>query len=302
MTGHGVAHTGELVLNDLQLPAELFAYVKPVAEKIELASYAAYLKPRPRDWHKGLSGHVLVVGGDVGFSGAPCMAALAALRVGAGLVTVATRTEHAVVMNVTHPEIMCRGIAQVADLEPLVAKADTIVIGPGLGQTAWSALVWNYVSQQRKPMVIDADGLNHLAREVRAGENWVLTPHPGEAARLINKTTSFIQQDRLSAIKAMQKRFGGTTVLKGAGTLILSPDALPVICDRGNPGMASGGMGDVLSGVIGGFLAQKVPLAEAAKLGVFIHAMAGDLAAKDGERGMIATDLMPYLRRLSNHH
>jgi NAD(P)H-hydrate epimerase len=149
-------------------------------------------------------------------------------------------------------------------------------------------------------MLVDADGLNLLATTTLSNDNWVLTPHPGEAARLIETTSQEVQQNRLEAVKAVQKRYGGICVLKGAGSLVLAPNSLPALCDKGNPGMASAGMGDILSGVIAGLIAQEIPLGDAAKLGVYLHAAAGDLAAKDGERGTIATDLMPFLRRLSN--
>ncbi len=300
LTGNGIAYTGELVCNDLQLPSDLFSYVAPVAEKIHLSAYFTYLKPRSRDWHKGLSGHVLIVGGDVGFSGAPRMAGEAALRVGAGLVTIATRPENALMMNITCPELMCRGVTKAEELDPLIAKADIIVLGPGLGQSDWAKTLWRHVCEQELPLVMDADALNLLSETERVKESWVLTPHPGEAGRLINETAQTIQEDRLTAIKAINKRYGGVCVLKGAGSLVLSPNSLPALCDKGNPGMASAGMGDILSGVIGGLIAQGIPLSEAAKLGVTLHAMAGDLAAKEGERGLIAMDLMPYLRRLSN--
>jgi NAD(P)H-hydrate epimerase len=266
-----------------------------------LKAYATYLKPRPRDWHKGLSGHVLIVGGESGYSGAPCMAGVAALRVGAGMVSVATRPEHANVLNSYHPEIMCHGVTKPDELDPLIKKARVIILGPGLGQTDWSKKMFEQVCKASLPLVIDADGLNLLADTKQFNKNWVLTPHPGEAARLLQTTPQAIQQDRLAALKEINQRYGGVSVLKGAGTLVMSAEDLPVICEKGNPGMATAGMGDVLSGVIGGWIAQGVPLADAAKLGVCMHAMAGDLAAKEGERGMMATDLMPYLRRLSNN-
>jgi ADP-dependent NAD(P)H-hydrate dehydratase / NAD(P)H-hydrate epimerase len=301
LTGHGIAYTGELALNDLQFPSELFSYVDPIAEKIILASYHNYLMPRLRDWHKGLSGHVLIIGGDLGFSGAPRMAAEAALRVGAGLVTIATRSEHATFMNISCPEVMCHGVTKAEDLKPLIARADLIVVGPGLGQSPWAKALWEAACEQDLPLIVDADALNLLSQSDKFNENWVLTPHPGEAARLLQNTTDVIQQDRLAAVKAINQRYGGICVLKGAGSLVFVPNALPGICDKGNPGMASAGMGDVLTGVIAGLASQGIPLGDAAKLGVCIHAMAGDLAAKDGERGIIATDLMPFLRRLSNH-
>lgn len=300
LTGNGLAYAGELVCNDLQLPSDLFTYVDPIAKKIHLSSYASYLKPRSRDWHKGLSGHVLVVGGDLGYSGAPRMAAEAALRVGAGLVSVATRPENASIMNINFPEIMCHGITSVEKLEQLLSKADVVVLA-GLGQSDWSKTLWDYVTAKELPKVIDADGLNLLAKHAKVSEDWVLTPHPAEAARLLNQTTQIIQQDRLTALKAINKQYGGVNVLKGSGSMVLAPNSLPALCDKGNPGMASAGMGDILSGVIGGLIAQGIPIGDAAKLGVCVHAMAGDLAAKEGERGMIATDLMPYLRRLANY-
>ena len=301
LTGSGVAHTGDLICNDLQLPSELFSYVEPIAEKIHLGSYATYLKPRSRDWHKGLSGHVLIVGGALGFSGAALMAGMAALRVGAGLVSIATSKEHAPVMNAISPEIMCHGVTKTTELEPLLAKADVVIIGPGLSKSSWARTLWSFVCEKKLPLVLDADALNLLAETEQYRDHWVLTPHPGEAARLLKKTPQEVQQNRLEAVKAIHKRYGGVCVLKGAGSFILSDNALPALCDKGNPGMASAGMGDVLSGIVGGLIAQGIPATEAAKMGVCLHAMAGDLAAKEGERGMIATDLMPYLRRLVNH-
>lgn len=272
-------------------------------ENMEVINYemlAQWLKPRAKDWHKGLSGHVLVVGGALGYSGAPRMAAEAALRVGAGLVSVATHPENARVMNSQRPELMCHGVSHRDELLPLVEKADVVVLGPGLGQQAWSVELWTTIMSQHKPMLVDADGLNLLAAEKDYRDNWVLTPHAGEAGRLLGETAQTVQQNRVAAVTEIVTRYGGVCVLKGAGTLVASSHSSLAICDKGNPGMASAGMGDVLSGVIGGLMAQGIPIAEAAQLGVCMHAMAGDLAAKEGERGLIATDLLPYLRRLAN--
>lgn len=269
-------------------------------EKIQLETYSHYLQPRARNWHKGMSGHVLIVGGDLGFSGAVRMAAEAALRVGCGLVSVATHPQHAATLNEGCPEIMCHGVHDIADLKPLLSRADVIVLGPGLGQSDWAKNLWQSVFETTLPLVVDADGLNILAKLNKSRENWVLTPHPGEAARLLNANVAAIQADRLNAAKAIQQHYHGVCVLKGAGSLIVGPSNKPAICDKGNPGMATAGMGDILSGVIGGLIAQKIPIEDAAKLGVCLHAMAGDLAAENGERGMIATDLLPYLRQLVN--
>lgn len=300
LTNNGIAYTGELVVSDLQMPSELYALVEPIAEKIHMSAYVHHLMPRTRDWHKGLSGHVLVIGGDHGFSGAPRMAAEAALRVGAGLVSVATRSDHAALLSVGCPEIMSHGVETVDQLEGLLERADVIVLGPGLGKSDWAKTLWVRACASELPLVVDADALNLLAETTLFHENWILTPHPGEAARLLGVSVQDVQNDRLGTVKQIQKKYGGVCVLKGAGSLVLAPNALPALCDKGNPGMASAGMGDVLSGVIGGLLGQGIPLGEAAKLGVLMHAMAGDLAAKEGERGTIAMDLMPYLRRMAN--
>lgn len=269
-------------------------------QELRLEQFAEFLKPRAHDAHKGHFGHVLVIGGDYGFSGAACMAAEAALRVGAGLVSVATRPEHAKMLNLARPEIMCHAVSSAAELKPLLARATTLVVGPGLGRSSWSRELLDAVLPCEQPMILDADGLNLLAEKPIKKSNWILTPHPGEAARLLKKTTEEIQQDRVAAVLALQHAFSGWAVLKGAGSLIAGPDDDLAICTAGNPGMATGGMGDVLSGVLGGLVAQKIPLESAAKLGVLVHAMAGDLAAKEGERGMIASDLMPYLRKIVN--
>lgn len=273
-----------------------------MVETIKLGQFAEYLQPRPREANKGAFGHILVVGGDYGFSGAIRLAGEAALRVGAGLVSVATRPEHALVINATRPELMCHGVATASELDPLMEKADVIVVGPGMGRGVWAQkLLYLVLRSEKNVVVVDADGLNLLAEKPVYKENWVLTPHPGEAARLLKRKVSEIQADRLAAVIALQEKFGGVSILKGAGTLVLGPDSKPAICEAGNPGMATGGTGDVLSGVIGGLLGQGMPIIVAAKLGVLVHAMAGDLAAKEGgERGMLASDLMPYLRRLVN--
>lgn len=269
-------------------------------QKIQLKDFVSYLAPRERDANKGNFGHTLIIGGEVGYSGAVMLAAEAALRVGAGLVSIATRSDHAKVINLFRPEVMCHSTDTVDSLNDLLAKATVIVLGPGLGKTAWSRMVFERVLQEQKPLVVDADGLNLLAEKPANKANWVLTPHPGEAGRLLKKSTQEIQQDRAAAASLLQQQYGGCIVLKGAGTLVAATDGSLAICTAGNPGMATGGMGDVLSGVLGGLIAQSVSLAAAAKLGVQLHAQAGDLAAKDGERGMIASDLMPYLHKLVN--
>lgn len=301
MTGKGVGHAGSVLCHDLQLPTELFSLVTPIAEKLQHSALNAHLRPRPRDLYKGEAGHVLLVGGDFGYTGAIRLAAEAALRVGAGLVSIATRPEHASVLNLTYPEIMCHGVATVAALRPLIEKAKVIVIGPGLGQSDWAQALLEEVLKSSLPLIVDADGLNVLAKHPGKHENWILTPHSGEAARLLQQSNEEVVADRLKAVKDLQKQYGGICVLKGAGTLVQATAAIAGLCPYGNPGMASGGMGDVLSGVIGGLVGQGLALDLAAKLGVCVHALAGDEAAKaGGERGTIASDLMPYIRKLVN--
>lgn len=267
---------------------------------IKFSDFTPLLLPRPRDAHKGLFGHVLVIGGGKGMAGAARLAAEAALRVGAGLVSVATEPEHVSAIVSERPEIMVHGIKKAGDLKLLLAKASVIVAGVGLGQTSWSKGLLAEVFSAPQPKVIDADALNLLASSPQKSDNWILTPHPGEAARLLNFQTKNIQADRIEAVKQLQQKYGGVIVLKGAGSLVCGDDSLK-ICEAGNAGMASGGMGDVLSGIIGGLLAQHFNLQQAAELGVYLHAAAGDLAAKQqGERGLLASDLMPYLTSLIN--
>lgn len=267
-------------------------------ETLELQQFAENLKPRPREFHKGDAGHVLMVGGDYGYSGAVRLAAEAALRVGAGLVSVVTRPENAWVLNVARPEIMCHADTE---LKILLEKANLIAVGPGLGRTSWGRKLLTIALKSDKPLIVDADGLNLLADMHLKQENWILTPHPGEAARLLKKTVSDIQLDRANSIAELKKKLGGVCVLKGAGTLVITSDSKLYKCEMGNPGMATGGTGDVLTGVIAGLVAQHMSLDNAAKLGVLVHALAGDLAAKGGERGMIASDMMAYLREIMNY-
>jgi hydroxyethylthiazole kinase-like uncharacterized protein yjeF len=271
------------------------------AVDIELQEFSHLLKPRARDAFKGDSGHVLIMGGEDGFTGAPRMAAEAALRVGAGLVSIATHSRLAGMLSLLHPEIMCHEINTATALQALIDKATVIVIGPGMGQKAAAKMFLKKALASALPLVVDADGLNLLAKNPVARGNWILTPHPGEASRLLQQSSAVIQKSRQSAAEKIQKKYAAVAVLKGAGTLISAPHTMTALCRAGNPGMATAGMGDVLSGVIGGLVAQGIALTEAAQLGVCLHASAGDLAAADGgERGMIATDLMFYLRVLVN--
>ncbi len=300
LTGSGPALCGELYFDDLAVPAAIYQCVPAAARRLDLAAFAPALAPRARDAHKGDFGHVLVVGGEAGFSGAARLAAEAAARVGAGLVSVATRAAHAAVIAAARPELMCHGVETAVELEPLLRRADVIVVGPGLGQGTWGQHMLGRLLYARQPLVVDADALNLLAQDPVRRDDWVLTPHPGEAARLLGETTVQVQQNRFAAAAGVQASFGGVVVLKGPGTLVLGSDGMPGVCGGGNPGMASGGMGDVLSGVIAALIAQGSGLREAAAAAVCLHAAAADAAAADGERGLLASDLFPHLRRLAN--
>lgn len=301
-TGKGPQFCGDVVFDALGAPMSVYQQSKVSSRLVEHDAVVAALGRRPRDSHKGDFGHVLVIGGDVGYAGAALMSAEAAGRVGAGLISVGTREVHVALMVGHRPELMVRGIESQGALDLLIERASVIVLGPGLGRSEWSNKVFDRAVSADKPMILDADALNLLARRETIDEpgNWVLTPHPGEAARLLDCSIEEVQEDRFSAGQALQRKYGGICVLKGSGTLICSEDDIR-LCRRGNPGMASGGMGDVLTGTIAGLTAQGLSLLDAASIGVWVHGTAGDLAAKEGgERGTLAGDLMQHLRRLVN--
>ena len=300
-TGDGPAYSGEVYFESLQVPASVYQSFTPTARRIDLDDFKALLGPRQRNAHKGHFGHLLMIGGDLGMSGAVRIAAEAGARVGAGLNSVATRSAHSTILNLARPELMSHGVEDADALKPLLKKASALVLGPGLGLSRWSQRLFDKALDSDLPIVLDADGLNLLSHNPHQRDNWVLTPHPGEAARLLGCSTAEVQTDRLRAVNAIQTRYGGVVVLKGAGTLIADGQPLIHLSDRGNPGMASGGMGDALSGIIGGLLAQDFSPIQAACAGVMLHGMAADKAAEqDGERGMLAMDLMPHLRQLVN--
>jgi NAD(P)H-hydrate epimerase len=246
---------------------------------------------------------VLVVGGDLGFGGAVQMAGSAALRCGAGLVSVATRAAHVGALTTARAELMAHGVEDLESLQPLLARADVVALGPGLGQGDWGRALWRAALQARKPLVLDADGLNLLAAQPRRLDMpAVLTPHPGEAARLLGSDIATVQADRFAAARTLAVRHAAVVALKGSGTIVADADGRVAVCPWGNPGMASGGMGDVLTGVIAALMGQGLAPWPAACLGVGLHARAGDRAARDGERGLLASDLFAPLRALVNGH
>lgn len=296
LTGDAAEYCGELSFVPLTLPQSARDAVPSTCRMLSVP----VLPRRHRNAHKGQHGRLLLIGGNRGYSGAIRLAGEAALRSGAGLVAVATRPEHASQINIGRPELMCHGVDSVADLAILLDWADSVVLGPGLGRDDWARQLFEAAAAIDKPMVIDADGLHWLAQRPRRHDRCVLTPHPGEAARLLNGTTVDVARDRFLTAATLQDRFDGVCVLKGAGTLIADAKGIAV-CPTGNPGMAGGGMGDVLAGLIGGLLAQHLSLTDAASAAVYCHGRAADiLAARDGERGLLAGDLVSVVRTLLN--
>ena len=305
LSGRGPALCGELLFDDLRVPADIYGQVPAEVQRLDLSRLLALLPARAADAHKGDFGHVMVIGGDHGYGGAAMMAAEAAARTGAGLVSVATRPEHIPSILARRPELMAAGVNSGQELAALLSRPTVLVVGPGLGCSPWSEQLLQQALQSGLPMVVDADGLNILAEgRLLPAEGpsspWIITPHPGEAARLLATDTASVQADRFAAARGLQQKFGAVAILKGAGSLVAAEDSLGV-CPDGNPGMASGGMGDVLSGILGGLLAQGLSAEGAAALGVCLHGAAADLLAQDeGQRGMLATDLIPYVRELIN--
>ena len=285
LTGSALNFTGDLCFDDLGLPQALYSHEQaPVSgvRRIDIYSVLSAFSPRPR-FPKGKFGHVMVIGGDRGFGGAPLMAAEASLRSGAGLVSVVTRSEHRAAFLARRPELMMHGTEDNDfDFDLLLQRASVLVIGPGMGLGPWGEellrISLQTASKKSIPVIIDADALTLLARNSAnytsiKKDTWILTPHPGEAARLLNVTASDIQLNRFAAIRTLRDTWGGNCLLKGSGSLIsnaVEPDLIK-LCSEGNAGMATAGMGDVLTGVIAALLAQGLPLDQALSSAVCVH-------------------------------
>lgn len=296
----GPDYCGEIHCRHLQLEA-VANKITPYASLLNTHDLPLPLPMRKKNSHKGDFGHVLVIGGGPGMPGAVSLAAKAAMRSGAGAVSIATWPEHAQAVLPNIPEAMIWGIHKAKELEPLLAKATVCIIGPGLGDTDWGRSLFLTAITSQLPMVIDASALRLLAEHPQLDDNWVLTPHPGEAASLLNCTTNIVQADRFQAAQTIQQQYGGVVILKGTGTVIQTLEKNTFICPIGNPGLASAGMGDVLSGIIAGLCAQGLSLSDAAKLGVWVHAAAGDhLARVYGTAGILASDLFDLLPKILN--
>jgi hydroxyethylthiazole kinase-like uncharacterized protein yjeF len=295
LTADGPDYCGKLKFNPLAVPDEVYRKVDSYAERITPGNLARLFPRRPRNTHKGKNGRVLVIGGGPGMPGAARMTGEAALYTGAGLVTVATHPDHVLAVNASRPELIVHGIDSASQLATLVGQADTVAIGPGLGRSSWARELLAVVLESSVAKVVDADALNLIAIEPCKDERWILTPHPGEAATLLGKSVQDIQQNRFACVSDMVARFGGVCVLKGAGTIVGSTDKR-FVCDRGKPALATAGTGDLLTGTIASFVAQGLDTTDAARAGVWAHAIAADLVARNGERGWLASDFLPLMR------
>jgi len=293
-TGQAGRWCGERRFVDLDTPAEIHAALAADATLLDAAELSELLPPRPADTHKGDLGHVLVVGGDTGMAGAPVLAGMAALRAGSGLVSLATRAGHAALAVTRRPELMAHGAETLDELDVLIERAEVIALGPGLGQGEWSQALYRHSLASGLPLVVDADALNLLGASGGRAERWVLTPHPGEAARLLEASVAEVQADRFAAARELARRYQAVIVLKGHGSLIGDAQGRVDVCPYGSPAMASAGMGDALTGIIASLIGQGLDVFDAARCGVMVHALAGDAAAS-GRRQILATDLIEHL-------
>lgn len=299
----GPLMSGWIEYSNLSIPEVCFENAAIELEIVNRFLLEQYLKPRKRTSHKGDFGHVLVIAGNHGMGGAARITSESALRTGAGLVSVITRPENVAIISKTTPEIMAYSADDRNDkISELFKKADVVAIGPGLGLDSWAKDLFDAALNSEKQLIIDADGLNLLADSPTKKDNWILTPHPGEAARLLRCLNPEVQEDRLASLEKLIDKYGGVTLLKGNNTLVGAAGEIPCVVTAGNPGMSTAGMGDLLTGIIAALCSQfrQVNPKILAALGAYIHALAGDQAAKSGERGIIATDLFGELKDIIN--
>ena len=299
LTGQARNYTGEIVFDSLDIPPEATNEVTELGSTIADSIRTRLLPVRNATSYKNKFGHVLVIGGNRGYPNAARLTGEAAARTGAGLVSVATHPDSVPSIAAGCASLMVKGIRDERNLGPLLKKASVIVLGPGLGQDAWAQKIFARAIESDLPLIIDADALHLLNKNGGENDHWILTPHPGEAAKLLSCTAEDIESDRVSAISALHELFKGVTVLKGAGTLTCYEHYLG-FCTRGNASLATGGSGDVLAGIIAGLVAQGISLFEATNCGVLLHAMAAESISTHGTRGILAEDLLPALYPLVN--
>jgi len=314
-TGHflfpGADYTGNLKIIDIGIPPHIANDVSPLQYLLTPDLIRAVFHPRPSDAHKGHTGHLLVIAGSPGKTGAAAMTATSAMRSGAGLVTLGIPVSLNPVLETQVMEVMTDplpetvqgilGEASFNRIMDLLSDKKCLAIGPGIGTAPETKMLFKHLLQEnKKPVVIDADGLNILSGHTEILKDLdapvVLTPHPGEMARLMRTTSADVQKDRIQCARNFAEKFNVHVVLKGARTVVAHPDGRVFINPTGNPGMASGGMGDVLTGVIAGFIAQGHSPELAAHAGVYLHGAAADSLAKNkGPFGYLATDVMNTL-------
>jgi NAD(P)H-hydrate epimerase len=304
-TADGPDHAGRVLYASLDTPDSVRDSEPGSGILIHQNIITDYLPQRRRNSHKGSYGWLIGVGSDRGMTGAIRLCGEAALRSGAGKVTLVTRAEHAALVNLSCPELMVRGVEEAGPLTELLGQGDALVAGTGMGQSRWSRALFQACMRSPVPVVLDADGLNLLARQPDSPETprgrWLLTPHPAEAGRLLGCSPAEVQQDRVTAAQRLAEEYEAVAVLKGCGTVVAASDGRYAICPLGNPGMATAGTGDVLAGVIGALLALGLDCWAAAVTGVVAHAAAGDLAAAEiGVRGMLAGDITRRLPAVMN--
>ena len=299
LTGQACEHSGDVVIDYLDLSNDIFDQVTPIGNTLSTSTHKGLLPARKAGAHKNSFGHVLIVGGNVGYPNAGALAGIAAARVGAGLVSIVTHPESVSAIAASCTSLMVSGVHQPSDFGNLINLADVIVLGPGLGKDAWARRFFARFIDIQKPIVVDADALTLLSKNPSQSNHWILTPHPGEAARLLACEKTEIELNRLEAVKAIQEKYHGIAVLKGAGTLTCDHQHIG-FCLHGNVSLASGGTGDVLTGIIAGLMAQGLSPIDAVNCGVTLHGLAAENISHHGTRGLLASDLFPELYSLVN--
>jgi len=301
VTAQARAVVGKLHYAGLGVEKQFRQCMEASSQFINRDEFRSTMPPRVATAHKGHNGRLLCLGGNQGYAGAIRLCATAGGRCGAGLIRTLCHPSSALPLQVACPEVMTLGwCSETSLLQEALDFADVIALGPGLGTDDWARMLYSNVKNIEKPKVIDADGLNLLALQPHIDDLRVITPHPGEAARLLGCSVRDIEQDRFKAVRSLHHKYGGVIVLKGAGTLLYDGENV-YICQAGNAGMATGGMGDVLTGIIAALLAQGMSLANAAKFGVLVHSVAADnIAQRKGQIGMLASDVIDESRKVLN--
>ena len=304
-SGEAKNYCGKVIIEDFGIKVDDFADTH-FGELLEINGLLKLLPERRQTAHKYNSGICLVVGGDYGFGGAPMIVAEGSMRVGAGLTRIVTRPAHVAACLSRNPECLVNGVESIQEAQQFTKKVNAVVIGPGLGKSSWSEQMLKVFLEVNVPIILDADALNLISDgnlgSLLRNKRTILTPHSGEAARLLGCTTKEIDKDRFSTVRELQKIYGGTVLLKGSGSLLCSDQSDKVfVCPYGNPSLATAGSGDLLSGMIGGFISQGLSDDHRSVLGLLIHSFAANVARYEKlDRGMIATDLLEYIRRIIN--